>query len=331
MKKDNNNRAENAGLISVIIPVWNSQRYLSRCLEGVLAQTFKNFEVICVNDGSTDNSGEILSHYARKDKRVKIINQINRGQAAARSVGLKAARGGYIYFLDSDDFIHPQLLEIAYHFITKHNANWLTFRYRKGFAKDLPLYKNIEDIPYKITSEPLFLLAKNFTYKMTYYLWTRLYERDLIQDIEFLSGNSFEDDPFITAVCAKRPKTVLLNEVLHCYSDNKDGVSNTEKKRVLPKHIEDYHKGLVYIRERYKNAPKKEFDFVAGEIAAKKLRIQYNKIKKSDKQKQAELWKVFTDELIDLDKKDFVRFSLNPRKLWYWLKYRKLIKAGGKK
>ena len=98
--------------ISIIIPIYKVEKYLQSCLDSVLAQTFKDWEAICVNDGSPDNSGKILTEYAKKDPRIKIITQNNQGPSVARNNGLKQANGKYIFFLDSDDFIHPQLLEI---------------------------------------------------------------------------------------------------------------------------------------------------------------------------------------------------------------------------
>ncbi len=99
--------------VSVIIPVYNTQPWLRECLDSVLRQTMEQFEVVCVNDGSTDQSGSILQEYAARDGRFSIITQSNRGQSAARNAGLKVARGEYVYFLDSDDYIEPDLLELT--------------------------------------------------------------------------------------------------------------------------------------------------------------------------------------------------------------------------
>ena len=98
--------------ISVIIPVYNAEKYLERCLQSVLQQTYPHIEVLCVNDGSTDACAEILNRFSVEDLRVKVILQANKGQSAARNVALKAAVGDYVFFVDADDFIHPQTLEI---------------------------------------------------------------------------------------------------------------------------------------------------------------------------------------------------------------------------
>ena len=97
--------------ISVIIPVYNTENYLKECLNSVINQTFKDIEIICVNDGSTDNSLSILEEYARTDSRIKIINQKNQGVSSSRNNGIKSARGEYIMFLDSDDLYKPDLCE----------------------------------------------------------------------------------------------------------------------------------------------------------------------------------------------------------------------------
>lgn len=99
--------------VSVIIPVYNTEPWLEECLDSVLRQTMDDFEIVCVDDGSTDRSDEILREYAAKDARISVISQRNQGQSVARNTGLNVAQGKYIYFLDSDDYIEPDLLESA--------------------------------------------------------------------------------------------------------------------------------------------------------------------------------------------------------------------------
>ena len=101
-------------MLSIIIPVYNSEKYLEECLNSVLNQTLKDIEIICVNDGSTDNSLKILENIAAQDLRVRIINQENKGQGNARNAGLEAANGDYVGFVDSDDFISPDFYEKLY-------------------------------------------------------------------------------------------------------------------------------------------------------------------------------------------------------------------------
>ena len=97
--------------ISVVIPVYNVEKYLEQCLDSVIAQSFEDIEVICVNDGSTDSSLEILKRYADNDSRIKIISQKNKGAGAARNVGIENAAGEYVYFMDSDDYLNADAFE----------------------------------------------------------------------------------------------------------------------------------------------------------------------------------------------------------------------------
>ncbi len=114
--------------ISVIIPVYNTGKYLSECLDSVLEQTFTDFEIICINDGSTDGSDKILSDYAARDNRIKIITQDNSGVVAARNNGVAHATGRYIYPLDSDDIIAPTALRKMYNAIIKRRGDIITCR-----------------------------------------------------------------------------------------------------------------------------------------------------------------------------------------------------------
>lgn len=96
-------------LISVIVPIFNVEAYLRPCIESILASTYTTLQIILVNDGSTDHSGEICDEYTRKDTRIEVIHQKNAGLSPARNSGMKAAKGKYISFIDGDDYIHPQM------------------------------------------------------------------------------------------------------------------------------------------------------------------------------------------------------------------------------
>ncbi len=118
---------ENQALISVIIPVYNVEDYLRECIDSVLCQTYHNFEIILVNDGSTDSSGEICDEYVEKDERVTVIHQKNGGLSVARNTGLSEANGEYVYFLDSDDYIEKNALETLLVIAQKDNSDIVFF------------------------------------------------------------------------------------------------------------------------------------------------------------------------------------------------------------
>ena len=114
--------------ISVIVPVYNVSEYLAQCMDSIINQTFEDIEIICVNDGSTDDSLKILEEYSEKDERISIISQENQGQGVARNVGMNAARGNYIFFMDSDDFIKLNALELLHENAVSNNSDVVFYR-----------------------------------------------------------------------------------------------------------------------------------------------------------------------------------------------------------
>lgn len=123
-----------AGKISVVVPVYNVEKYLQQCLESLSKQTYPNLEIICVDDGSQDHSGEILDEWAEKDSRIQAIHQTNQGALAARNTGIGKATGSYIMFLDSDDWVDLNTCEVAMQTMLKHRADLVFWSYRQEFA-----------------------------------------------------------------------------------------------------------------------------------------------------------------------------------------------------
>lgn len=141
------------GKISVIIPIYNSEKYLKRCLDSVINQTYKNLEIICVNDGSKDNSLQILQEYAQKDNRIIIIDKENAGVSAARNDGIRKATGEYIGFVDSDDWIELDMYEKMYKALKKYNTDIVRISYYKNdtFENTVPIYNLPEYVNKKLS------------------------------------------------------------------------------------------------------------------------------------------------------------------------------------
>ena len=174
--------------ISVIIPVYMMEKYLGACLESVLNQTFKDFEVVCVNDGSTDKSLEIINSYAQKDSRVRVIDQKNQGGSVARNNALDAAKGDYICFLDNDDLYYPQYLEILYNLCTAYNADVSACKYGVFFDDDAPelkLYDLKRPKKPKVVSEKPFYDYVVKRKKIPMLMWTKLYKKEVLDNIRF--------------------------------------------------------------------------------------------------------------------------------------------------
>ena len=172
-------------MISVIIPVYNVENYLEECIESILRQSYMDLEIILVDDESTDNSGNICDLYSKKDNRIKVIHKKNGGLSSARNVGLKIAKGDYISFVDSDDFlsdknVYSEMLEI----IEKEKSDLVHgdaikyySEYKKGYFNNL---KNRVDFNGPIDSEKLFLmyLDNNIIFKP---LWLNLYRKEFLE------------------------------------------------------------------------------------------------------------------------------------------------------
>lgn len=120
---------QNCALISVIVPAYNVEKYIARCLDSILSQTYTNLEVLLIDDGSTDSTGRICDDYARKDERVRVIHQENQGLAEVRNIGIREAKGEWIQFVDSDDWIEPETIETCYNLALKNDAEIVCFQY----------------------------------------------------------------------------------------------------------------------------------------------------------------------------------------------------------
>lgn len=124
-------------LISIIVPVYNVEKYLKECIDSVISQTYKNLEIILVDDGSTDKSGEICDEYSKKDSRIKVIHKENGGLSDARNVALDIAKGEYIGFVDSDDYVEKDMFETLYKLAEEHNTEISSISFYKTLENEI--------------------------------------------------------------------------------------------------------------------------------------------------------------------------------------------------
>ena len=243
--------------ISIIIPMYNVEKYLRRCLDSVLNQTFEDWQAICVDDGSPDKSGEIAEEYAKKDNRFVVIHKENGGLSDARNAGMPYAKGKYIMYLDSDDFIHPQTMEIAYNLIEKNNSDILSFQYDRMYRPRLMvrhfLRMDTDNVVprgmkkrYKVdkiktkTVDDVFELATERTHNKTNpnrkwlikhcQVWKNIYKKSLIKDIPFIKGILFEDFPWWSEVMLKQPRVTVAPLPLYYYIPNFGGIVLSAKQ-----------------------------------------------------------------------------------------------------
>lgn len=236
--------------ISVIIPVYNAEKYLADCLDSLKEQSYTDFEVIVVDDGSSDKTGNILAEYVRTDPRFVVLRQPNLGAGCARNKGLKQAAGEYICFMDADDLVHPQYLETCLRLAEQHKAKLVTCSY--GSFKDhtfqWPLLE-ISELDFIKSENPVLLGCHSSPYAIHYTVWGKLYHRSLLEACTFPEDQVFyEDLPFIYFVLAKRPVTIALSVPLYAYRNADNSLTNQGSGL---RHIEDCFLALKQIRQCY--------------------------------------------------------------------------------
>ena len=245
--------------ISVIIPVFNVEAFLPRCLDSLLAQSFPDWEAICVDDGSTDGSGAILDDYAARDPRFRVIHKANGGVSAARNTALPLLGGEYTLLMDSDDFLHPQLMEICLHFAERDGSDLVAFTYNRTYRNtllrlhalhlpepDLVSFKHyrLEDIPSR-QADDIFdwvseyslqgMLRQKGKWTVKHcQVWRCLYRTEAIRDVLFPDIDIYEDTIWWGEVLVRIRKATILNLPLYYYYPNRRSVilSAAQQRRV---------------------------------------------------------------------------------------------------
>lgn len=242
--------------VSVVIPVYNAGKYLERTLECVINQTFKDFEVLCINDCSTDNSVELLEEFAKKDYRIKIINnEKNLGAALTRNVGIDNARGEYIYFLDSDDYIEQKYLECMVEKIEQENCDIV-------LNMSIQSESNGTVSQFHHPSMPQIKPAGEYLDKITTihdapcFIWARMYRKLFLNDnnLRFLDIHATDDVVFNAIVDMYCDKTFVFYGEKYHYTVNDTsvtGVAKTVDDRDL-QHIKAHSMIYDYLKERRK-------------------------------------------------------------------------------
>ncbi len=217
--------------ISVIIPIYNVEKYLGECLDSVLAQSFKDFEVICVDDGSTDKSTKILEEYQKKDNRIKILQQQRGGAGVARNLGLGHAQGKYVQFLDSDDYFEPNLLEEMYTRAEKYDVDLVVCSSKKVDDEGNIIESKNPNSPINLAKTPLDKIYNKNDFKEDFFSlltpvpWNKLFKKDLIinNEIEFPNLHICEDIAFVHSYEAVAEKILVFDKELINYRFNRAG------------------------------------------------------------------------------------------------------------
>ena len=267
--------------ISIIIPVYNVEKYLRECLDSILSQTFQDFEIICVDDGSTDKSLEILQEYKRKDDRFVILQQRHAGAGAARNHGLKLAEGKYIQFLDSDDYFELTLLEELYTRAEKFDSDLTVCSSRKVDDEGNITETSSPNFPINIDKVPMEQVFSRQDFKDEIFcllipvVWNKLIKKSFLDKnhLEFPKLTIYEDIAFMHSVVACADRIVAFNKELINYRFNRPGSLVSTRSS----HTIEAIKSCMYLGEflncrnilpEYENAYKKAFiNHIRAEIS----------------------------------------------------------------
>ncbi len=211
-------------LISVIIPIYNVEGYLQKCLQSIKNQYYSNLEIILVNDGSTDHSVDICKAFKGGDSRFTIINQPNQGLSSARNTGVKHAKGEYIAFVDGDDFVGKNYIRNLYKGIEHGTDIALSFSIETKGNKPVCLPK--KNVPSIIINTPSEVLMKIFNQQIGIEAWAKLYRKSLFEGIEYPLGQYFEDGEVTCKLVDKSSKIAVVNSTDYYYLQRPNSINN---------------------------------------------------------------------------------------------------------
>ena len=278
--------------ISVILPVFNSEEFVRKSIESVLAQTFEDFELIIVNDGSTDSSKDIIDSF--KDDRIRLINQSNQGPGAARNNALKMAQGRYVMYLDSDDWFTSDALEVAYGEITKFDADMTFFKminfdgeiYYENDWFELKTLQSFKNRAFKPSETP------GSIFDLSVGVCQKIYNRSFLEGIDarFPEGIFFEDMPFFYYVFLKAERISIVNRHLYVRRKHTSSITNV----VDEKFFDTVPAGQVLMRIFIENGwyDAYKFDLLAYKINGPRFALRDMPLK-------------FKSHMFDLIKRDY--------------------------
>lgn len=228
-------------LVSIIIPVYNAEKTISRCLDSVLAQDYQNFECILVDDGSCDFSKNVIENYCSRDKRFLLLQQVNAGPGAARNLGLRFCKGDYITFIDSDDFVHASYLSIMLKTVSVYNADIVQCSVRR-FRDRNPIHSKISSFSVCIDGTKECIIAYSQQKCITNYVCGKLFKNEIIINLQFPSLYHGEDKVLIMSCLLQSNRICLLDSELYYYYSNPYSI--TSRKFSLQT-LDDLNAGII--------------------------------------------------------------------------------------
>lgn len=308
-------------LISVIIPIYNVEEYLGQCIESVLNQSYNKLEIILVDDGSTDRSGIICDDFKAIDNRIVVIHKQNGGAASARNMGLSVAKGEYIGFVDSDDYVDKNFFERLFLAARVNDADMSCMDYKEVYEDGEEYKEGIKDIIILKNKDFLMEIAKpESDLNITFCMWTKLFKRSLLENIQFPDGMNYEEIVPITKAVMKANRCVFVKEKRYFYRLRNGSITRSEKDRGFdPKLLNDrlslQMEQLILLEDEEETDLKNAFRAYYYEDI-----LQYLKKNITKEEKEHILWALNTWKL-SIKEIRGLKFSRN-RKLKIWIKMR---------
>lgn len=224
--------------ISIVVPVYNVEKYLKECINSLLEQDFRGqYEIICVNDGSTDSSLQVLKEYEKSNEKIVLINQKNKGLSAARNTGLKNAKGKYVMFIDSDDYLkNPKVLSLLYDEIEKNDLDFVVADFEYNYEEKVKNYriKRSQAIKNKIMIGRDFYDLGIKTKSIMSVVWNKLYKKEFLEknNLFFYEGIFYEDMEFTPRAYYLAKRVKYVDEVIIMYRQREGSITsniNAEK------------------------------------------------------------------------------------------------------
>ena len=236
--------------ISIVVPVYNVEKYLDKCINSILNQTLSEFELILIDDGSKDSSGLICDKYAESDKRIKVIHKSNGGMSSARNVGLDVAKGKYIGFVDSDDWIESDMYELLYNICEDNNCDIANCSSIIHYEQKTVINGGHSLIIHN-KEEAMKTMLEGKLYDEV--VWTKLIKRKILNEIRFTEGIVYEDTDFTYRVIDKAQKVGCIGEPKYHYIKRQNGIMNIAKKDLKIDGVLVYNEMYKFFRTNYLN------------------------------------------------------------------------------
>ncbi|WP_185959505.1 glycosyltransferase family 2 protein [Planococcus salinarum] len=282
--------------ITVIIPIYNVEDYLKKCVESVINQTYKNLEILLINDGSTDSSGSLCDSFALTDSRIRAIHKKNGGISDARNTGLEAATGEFIAFLDSDDWVDPEMYEVLHDLLILHEADVSICRFKNihndmiedGSTGKIAVYDNIGALKAIAKIENNFFLTHN--------VWNKLFKSELVKKFRFLKGKIAEDLYFTPKVIHASERCVYIDKAMYNYlRERPASIMNTP---INFSRIRDELKGFDEFAALLEEVGLPEHSLIIKETYLRKLIEFHYYVKKSKAENKDKILKMLEDAFI---------------------------------